>query len=118
MKMESGDTHVIDALTNPLDVERTLNLLTIMGYEFREGRTSLAPEVQCRSILFSAVWCFQHQDFLKQAELRSGILERDCLNRAARVISGDSIYFGLLVGEVLQGRQPGRACAHIACRGF
>ena len=23
------------------------------------------------------MWCFQQQDFLKQAELRSGILERD-----------------------------------------
>ena len=77
LKKESGDTHVSVALTNPLDVQRMLNLLTMMGYEFREGRTSLAPEVQCRSIWFSAVWCFQQQDFLKQAQLRSGILERD-----------------------------------------
>ena len=46
MKKESGDTNVSDALTKPLDEKRMLNLLTMMGYEFREGRTSLAPEAQ------------------------------------------------------------------------
>ena len=68
LKKESGDTNVSDALTKTLDEKRMLNLLTMMGYEFREGRTSLAPEAQRQSILFSAisvsaVWRFQQQDF-------------------------------------------------------
>ena len=46
LKKESGDTNVSDALTKTLDEKRLLNLLTMMGYEFREGRTSLAPEAQ------------------------------------------------------------------------
>ena len=29
-----------------VDEKRMVNLLTMMGYEFREGRTSLAPEAQ------------------------------------------------------------------------
>ena len=44
LKKESGDTNVSDALTKTLDEKRMTNLLTMMGYEFRDGRTSLAPE--------------------------------------------------------------------------
>ena len=44
MKKEPGDTNVSDALTKSLDEKRMRNLLTMMGYEFRDGRTSLAPE--------------------------------------------------------------------------
>ena len=55
LKKEPGDTNVSDALTKSLDEKRMTNLLTMMGYEFRDGRTSLAPE--------SAGWCFQQQDF-------------------------------------------------------
>ena len=43
-KKEPGDTNVSDAPTKPLDEKRMLNLLTMMGYEFRGGKTSLAPE--------------------------------------------------------------------------
>ena len=46
LKKESGDTNVSDALTKTLDEKRMLNLLTMMGYEFREGRTFMAPEAQ------------------------------------------------------------------------
>ena len=46
LKKEPGDTDVSDALTKPLDEKRMLNLLTMMGYEFRGGRTSLASETQ------------------------------------------------------------------------
>ena len=46
LKKEPGDTNVIDALTKPLDEKRMTNLLTIMGYAFREGRTALAPDAQ------------------------------------------------------------------------
>ena len=35
---------VWDALTKPLDERRMTNLLTAMGHEFRDGRTSLALE--------------------------------------------------------------------------
>ena len=42
LKKEPGDTNVGDALTKSLDEKRMTNLL--MGYEFRDGRTSLAPE--------------------------------------------------------------------------
>ena len=48
LKKETGDTNVSDALTKPLDEKRMTNLLTMMGYEFRGGRTSLAPESQSR----------------------------------------------------------------------
>ena len=44
LKKEPGDTNVSDALTKSLDEKRMTNLLTMMGYEFRDGRTSLAPE--------------------------------------------------------------------------
>ena len=40
LKKEPGDTNVSDALTKPLDGKRMLNLLTMMGYEFRGGRTA------------------------------------------------------------------------------
>ena len=40
------------------------------------SRKDWAFELQ--SILFSAIWCFQQQDFWNQTELRSGILEREC----------------------------------------
>ena len=66
LKKEPGNTYVSDALTTSLDEKRMTNLLTMMDYEFRDGRTSLAPE------------CFQQQDFLNQAELRSGTLEHEC----------------------------------------
>ena len=46
MKKEPGDTNVSDALTKPLDEKRMANLLTMMGYAFREGRAALAPEAQ------------------------------------------------------------------------
>ena len=46
LEEEPGDTNVSDALTKPLDEKRMTNLLTMMGYEFRDGRTSLAPEAQ------------------------------------------------------------------------
>ena len=42
----AGDTNVSDALTKPLDEKRMTNLLTMMGYVFRGGRTALAPEAQ------------------------------------------------------------------------
>ena len=45
-KKEPGDTNVSDTLTKPLDEKRMLNLLTVVGYEFRRGRTSLAPKAQ------------------------------------------------------------------------
>ena len=45
-KKEPGDTNVSDALTKPLDEKRMMNLLTMMGYEFRGGRTAWAPEAQ------------------------------------------------------------------------
>ena len=44
MKKELGDTNVSDALTKSLDEKLMTNLLTMMGYEFRDGRTPLAPE--------------------------------------------------------------------------
>ena len=44
MKKELGDTNVSDALTKSLDEKRMTKLLTMMGNEFRDGRTSLAPE--------------------------------------------------------------------------
>ena len=44
LKKEPGDTNVSDALTKPLDEKRMTNLLTMMGYVFRGGRTSLTPE--------------------------------------------------------------------------
>ena len=44
LKEEPGDTNVSDALTKSLDERRMAKLLTMMGYEFREGRTLLAPE--------------------------------------------------------------------------
>ena len=46
LKKELGDTNISDALTKTLDEKRMLNLLTMMGYEFREGRTLLAPVAQ------------------------------------------------------------------------
>ena len=46
LKTEPGDTNVSDALTKPLDEKRMTNLLTMMGYAFRRGRTALAPEAQ------------------------------------------------------------------------
>ena len=46
LKKEPGDTNVSDALTKPMDEKRIVNLLTLMGYEFRGGRTSLVPEAQ------------------------------------------------------------------------
>ena len=46
LKKESGETNVSDALAKTLDEKRMLNLLTLVGYEFRDGRTSLAPEAQ------------------------------------------------------------------------
>ena len=45
-KKEPGDTNVSDALTKPVDEKRMTNLLTMMGYAFRGGRTALAPEAQ------------------------------------------------------------------------
>ena len=57
LKKELGDTNVSDALTKPLDEKRMTNLLTMMGIEFRDGRTSLA--------LASAVTnCFQHDQIV------------------------------------------------------
>ena len=44
LKEEPGDTNVSDALAKSLDERRMAKLLTMMGYEFREGRTLLAPE--------------------------------------------------------------------------
>ena len=44
LKKEPGDTNVGDALTKSLDERRMTNLLTMMGYEFRDGPTLLAPE--------------------------------------------------------------------------
>ena len=46
LKKEPVDTNVSDALTKPLDEKRMTNLLTMMGYAFRGGRTSLALEAQ------------------------------------------------------------------------
>ena len=46
MKKEPDDTNVSDALTKPLDEKRMTNLLTMMGYAFRGGRTALAPGAQ------------------------------------------------------------------------
>ena len=46
LNKEPGDTNVSDALTKPLDEKRMTNLLTVMGYAFRGGRTVLAPETQ------------------------------------------------------------------------
>ena len=46
LKKEPSDTNVSDALTKPLDEKRMTNLLTMMGYAFRGGRTALAPEAQ------------------------------------------------------------------------
>ena len=46
LKKEPGDTNVCDALTKLLDEKRVTNLLTMMGYAFRGGRTALAPEAQ------------------------------------------------------------------------
>ena len=40
MKNESGDTNVSDAVTKPLDEKRMTNMLTLMGYEFRDGRST------------------------------------------------------------------------------
>ena len=42
LKKEPGYTNVTDAPTK----KRMTNLLTMMGYAFREGRTALAPEAQ------------------------------------------------------------------------
>ena len=42
--LEQSDTNVSDALTKPLDEKRMTNLLVMMGYEFRGGRTALEPE--------------------------------------------------------------------------
>ena len=44
LKKETVDTNVSDAFTKSRDEKRMTNLLTMMGYEFRDGRTSLAPE--------------------------------------------------------------------------
>ena len=38
--------------------------------------------------------------------------------QSARVLWGDGTYFGMVVGDVLQGRQPDARGAHIAGRGF
>ena len=46
LNKEPGDTNVSDALTKPLYERRMTNLLTAMGNEFRDGRTSLAPEAR------------------------------------------------------------------------
>ena len=46
LRKEPGDTNVSDALTKPLDEKRMMNLLTMMGHEFRDGRTSLAPQAE------------------------------------------------------------------------
>ena len=46
LKKEPGDTILSVALTKPLDEKRMTNLLTMMGYEFRDGRTPLAPQAQ------------------------------------------------------------------------
>ena len=46
LKKEPGDTNVSDALTKPLDEKRMTNLLTMMVYAFRGGRTALAQEAQ------------------------------------------------------------------------
>ena len=43
LKKEPGDTN---ALTKPLDEKRMTNLLTMMRYVFRGGRTAVAPEAQ------------------------------------------------------------------------
>ena len=98
LKKEPGDTNVTDALTKPLDEKRMMNLLTMMGYEFRGGahivgagsavtnwrlKSSLSPEENCK--LFSAnddQNCFEQHGisariFWKHAELHSCILERD-----------------------------------------
>ena len=99
LKEESGDTNVSDALTKPLDEKRMTNLFDGLRVQRRaysigagsavtncrlKSSTSLRRIASCfffkkkkQSILFSAVWCFQQQDFLKQAELRSGTLERE-----------------------------------------
>ena len=45
-KEEPGDTNGSDVLTKPLDEKRMTNLLTMMGYAFRRGRTAVAPEAQ------------------------------------------------------------------------
>ena len=46
MKKEPGDTNECVTLTKSLDERRVTNLLTMMCYAFREGRTALAPEAQ------------------------------------------------------------------------
>ena len=46
LKKEPGDTNVTATLTKPLDEKCMTNLLTMMGYAFRGGRTALAPEPQ------------------------------------------------------------------------
>ena len=46
LKKEPGDTNVSDAHTKSLDEKRMTNLLRMMGYAFRGGRTALAPEAQ------------------------------------------------------------------------
>ena len=46
LEEELGDTNVSDALTKPVDEKRLMNLLTMMGYVLRGGRTALAPEAQ------------------------------------------------------------------------
>ena len=42
----AGRPSLEKALTKPLDEKRMTNLLTMMGYVFRGGRTALAPEAQ------------------------------------------------------------------------
>ena len=46
LKMEPRNRNVSDALTKPLDERRMTNHMTAMGCEFRDGRTSLAPEAR------------------------------------------------------------------------
>ena len=46
LKKEPGEINVSDALTKPMDEKRMTNLLTMMCYAFRGGRTALAPEAQ------------------------------------------------------------------------
>ena len=46
LKKEPGDRNASDALTKPLDAKRMTKLVTAMGFEFRGGRTSFAPEAR------------------------------------------------------------------------
>ena len=61
LQKEPGDTNVSDALNQPLDEKRMMNLLTKMGYASRGGRTARIGLVADRE---GANWdqSFRHRD--------------------------------------------------------